>query len=97
LDNTEGVFLVRHGKIRRIVAGDLKKHAGIRAAFVHLTCRMKKPRTKAKTRCNALAVADQDADILERIAMRVIALNISKQRAVITRPKRPEMSRETFH
>jgi hypothetical protein len=58
LDNTKGVFLARHRQIDRIVAGDLKKHTSIRAAFVDLAGRMKKPRTKTEAGCDSPAVAD---------------------------------------
>src|ERR1700676_4043681 len=41
LDDAEGVFLARHLEIGGGVAGDLQEHAGIGAAFVGLSGRMK--------------------------------------------------------
>src|SRR3981189_1162678 len=97
LDNTEGVFLVRHLDIGEVVAGDLQEHAGVRAAFVSLPRRMKKSRPEGEAGRDALAVADQDADILERVAMVLVALHIGEERTIVALSHSFEMRRETFH
>jgi hypothetical protein len=72
-DDAEGVFLVRHLDIGAVVAGYLQVHAGIGPALVSLSGRMKESRSKAEAGGDALAIADQDADILERVAMTSVA------------------------
>ena len=81
----EGVFLVRHVEIGRLVAGDLQEYAGVRPALVSLPGRMKESRPEAETGGDALAVADQDADILKGIAMALVAFDICEQRAIVAR------------
>ena len=83
LDDTEGVFLVRHLEIGGVVAGDLQEHAGVRAALVGLPGRMQEPRSEAEAGGDALAVADQDADILQRVAMALVAFDIGEERAIV--------------
>src|SRR6478736_8140109 len=83
LDDAEGVFLVRHREIGRIVAGDLEEHAGVRAALVGLPRRMQEPWPEAQAGGDALAVADQGADILERLLMAFVAFDIGEERAII--------------
>jgi hypothetical protein len=78
LDDTEGVFLVRHLEIGGVVAGDLKEDAGVRAAFIGLPRRMQETRSEAETGGDALAVADQGADFLERVTMELVALDIGE-------------------
>ncbi len=97
LDDTEGVFLVRYLEIGGIVAGDLQEHAGIRAAFVGLSRRMKEPRSKSEAGGDAFAVADQDADILKSVAMLLVAFDIGEERAIIAVSNSREMCRENLH
>src|SRR5260370_41540096 len=97
LDDTEGVLLVRNLEIARVVAGDLKEHAGVRAAFVGLPRRMKESRSEAEAGGDTFAVADQDADILERISMAFVSFDIGEQCAVVASSNSLEMCRETFH
>ncbi len=97
LDHTEGVSLIRYFEIGGVVAGDLKEHASVRAAFVGLPRRMQEPRSKAEAGGDSLAVADQDADILERISMAFVAFDIGEECAIIACPNSLEMRREIFH
>ena len=97
LDDAEGVFLIRHLEIGGIVAGDLQEHAGVRAALVGLPGRMKEPRPEAEAGGDALAVADQDADILKRVAMVLVAFDIGEERAIVAVSNSREMRREIFH
>ena len=96
LDDAEGVFLVRHLEIGGIVAGDLQEHAGVRAALVGLPRRMQEPRPEAEAGGDALAVADQDADILKRVAMVLVAFDIGEERAIVAFSNTREMCREIF-
>ena len=96
LDDTESVFLVRHLEIGGVVAGDLQEHAGVRAALVGLPGRMQEARPEAEAGGDALAVADQDADVLQRVAMVLVAFDIGEQRAIVAVPNAPEMRREIF-
>ncbi len=97
LDDTERIFLIRHLQIGGIVAGDLQEHAGVRPALVGLARRMKEPRPEAEASGDALAVADQDADILECVAMLLVAFDIGEERAIIPFSNSLEMRREIFH
>src|SRR5271154_6884788 len=97
LDDTEGVFLVRHLEVVGVVASDLQEHAGVRAALVGLPGRMKEPRPKAETGSDPLAITNQDAYILERIAITLIALYIGEQRAIVAPSDSLEMGCEILH
>ena len=83
LDDAEGVFLARHREIVGVVAGDLQEHAAVRPALVGLPGRMQEARPEAEAGGDALAVADQDADVLQRVAMLLVALDIGEQRAIV--------------
>src|SRR5207247_7970889 len=48
LDDTESVFLPRHGQIAGAVTSDLQKNAAVRPAFVGLPGRVQKARTETK-------------------------------------------------
>src|ERR1700729_3428684 len=83
LDDAEGVFLVRHLDIDAVVAGYLQEYAGIGPALVSLSGRMKESRSEAQAGADALAITDQHADILERVAMTSIALDVGEERAIV--------------
>jgi hypothetical protein len=93
LDDAEGVSLARHLEIGGGVAGDLQEHPGIGAAFVRLSGQMKEPRPKAEAGGDTLAIADQDADILQRVAMAGVAFDIGEERAVVVLVYPPEVRR----
>jgi hypothetical protein len=97
LDNTESVFLTRYLDIGRIVASDLQEHAGVRAALVGLPGGMQEPRSEAEAGGDALAVADQDADILERFAVACVAFDVGEEPAIVAFSDSLEMCRKTFH
>src|ERR1700674_5362489 len=58
---------------------------------------MKEPRPEAETSGDAPAVANQNADVLERDLMALIAFDISEQRAIVARLNAPKMRRQNFH
>jgi hypothetical protein len=105
LDGAETVLMPRqppqppqppHIEIGGVVAGDVQKHAGVRAALIGLTGRMEKARSEAETGGDPLAVADHDADRLQRFAVKRIALDISEERAIVPGPQPLEVRREIF-
>src|SRR5579864_4375210 len=97
LDDTEGVFFARYLDIGRIVASDLQEHAGVRTALVGLSGGMQEPRSEAEAGGNPLAVADQDADILERFAVTGVAFDVGEEPTIIAFSDSLEMCRQTFH
>ena len=92
-DHAEGVLLIRHLDIRRVVAGNLQEHSGVRAALVGLPRRMKESRTEAETGGDPLAVADQDTDILQCVAMALVAFDIGEERAIVAFANASEVCR----
>src|SRR5215211_3998674 len=49
LHDTERIFLAWNGKINFVIGSDLQEDSVVAAAFICLSCRMKKSRTKAET------------------------------------------------
>jgi hypothetical protein len=93
LDDAEGIFLARHLEIGGVVASDLQEHPGVGAAFVGLAGRMEESRSKAEAGGDTLAIADQDADILQRVAVAGVAFDIGEERAVVVLVYPPEVRR----
>ena len=83
LDDAKTVFMARYVEVDGIIAGDLQKHPGVGSALISLPGRMEKARSKAETCGDPLAVADRNADRLQRVAVQRIALHIGKKRAII--------------
>ena len=97
LDDPEGIFLVWNREIEGVVAGDLQKNATVRAAFIGLPGRVQEARSEAHAGGDPLAVADEDAQMLQRIAMARVAFHIGEDRTVIAVANAREMGRETLH
>ena len=57
---------------------------------------MEEPRSEAEAGRDALAVADQDADILQGVAMVLVAFDIGEERAIVAGSNSREMCREIF-
>src|SRR5260221_1927692 len=91
LDGAESVFLAGHGKVLRIIAGDLQKDPGIGAALVSLSRRMQEAWAETEAGRDALRIADRAAGGLQRHGMRFVVLDIGEQREVIPAPEPPEM------
>src|SRR5262249_44518635 len=85
LDDAETVFVTRHVEIVGVVAGDLQKHAAVRPSFVGLSGRMEETRPKPDAGRHPLAVTDHYADILQRVAVSPVALDVGEKRAVVAR------------
>src|ERR1700686_1644294 len=58
---------------------------------------MKESRPKAEAGGDALAIADQNANLLQRVAMTDVAFHVGEERAVVALSDPPEMCRQTFH
>ena len=82
------------GEIGGIVAGDLQEDAAVRSALVGLAGRMQEARPEAEAGRHALAVADHDADVLQRVAVLLVALDIGEQRAIVAGVEPREMRLE---
>src|SRR5271169_6745683 len=58
---------------------------------------MKEARPEAEAGSHPLAIADHDADILQRAEVALVALDIGKKRAIIARMEAREMRSERSH
>ncbi len=58
---------------------------------------MKESRAEAETGSNPLAIADQNTNILERVAMALVAFDIGEKRAIVAVSNSREMRRKIFH
>src|SRR5260370_8669479 len=76
LDGAESVFLAGHGKVLRIIAGDLQKDPGIGAALVSLSRRMQEAWAETEAGRDALRIADRAAGGLQPHGMRVVLPHI---------------------
>src|SRR5262249_16189901 len=85
LDDAEAVFVTRHIEIVSIVAGNLQEHPAVRPSFVGLSGRMEETRPEPDAGRHPLAVTDHDADILQRAAVALGALDVGEKRAVVAR------------
>src|SRR5262249_7498968 len=83
LDDPERVSLIRHGKIAGVIARYLKENAGLRPAFVSLSRGMQEARPEAEAGRDALSVTDQNTDVLQRVAMLLVAFDVGQEGAVI--------------
>jgi len=89
-------FLDGNSEVRHFVRCYLEENAGVWAAFVGLSRRMKEPRSKTEAGGDALAVADQGADILQSVAMLLVTFDIGEQRAIIAITNSREMRRQAL-
>src|SRR5260221_13242404 len=94
LDGAESVFLAGHGKVLRIVAGDLQEDPRIGPALVSLSRRMQEAWAETQAGRDALRIADRASGGLQRYGMRFVVLDIGEQREVIPAPEPPEMRLE---
>src|SRR5712692_8680524 len=83
LHHTERVPLARHRHVRRVVAGELEEHAGVRPALVGLARRVQKARAEADARRHAEPVADRAPDRPELGLVRTVHLDVGEQRDVV--------------
>lgn len=74
-DHTKGIFLIRNGKVLRMVGRDLKKYAGVGSALVILAGGVKKARAKTEAGCDFLVVANSVAETLQGFFVLAIALD----------------------
>ena len=65
LDDAKRVFLAGDGNVGGVVAGELEKDAGVRAALVGLTCGMEKARAETKAGGGFFGVANLVTNGLE--------------------------------
>lgn len=85
LDNAEAVGMARHFDVDWIVACNLQKHAGVRAALIGLPRRMLETRPKAKAGGSAGFVADTRAHPGQCLRIRLVALDVGQQRDIVAR------------
>src|SRR5580765_2357439 len=83
-DNPESIFLFGHSQVIRVIAGDLQKDTGVRAAFVGLPGGVQEAWPKSQTGCHALTITHSMADRLQLIFMSTVHFNVSQQRQIIT-------------
>src|SRR5205807_9077667 len=79
----ESVFLARHWEIGSVIAGDLQKDAGIRAAFICLAGGVQEPWAKSQTGGDALAIANGVAHGLQAAFMLTVHLDVGQQSQIV--------------
>src|SRR5882757_7725024 len=84
LDDAEGVFLAGNREIVGVVACDLQEDAAVGPALVGLPGGMQKARAESETCRDALAIAHKSSDFLERLSMQGVALDVGKQREIVS-------------
>src|SRR5215469_6236305 len=84
LDNTECVFLFRHGEVIGVVAGNLQEDTTVRPALVSLARRVQEPRTKSQDCRYFLRVPDQMADGLECRFIAGVHGDVAQEREIIS-------------
>src|SRR6185437_4452524 len=89
--DTKGVFPAGNGQIHSVVASDLQKHTAVWAAFVSLSRGMQKARAETETSGDALAIANDMADFLQRAFIRIIHLDVREHSEVIVDLEAAEM------
>ena len=97
LDDTERIFVIRNIDVGGVVAGDLKENAGVRPALVGLAGRMKEPRPEPEASRDALAVANQDANLVQCVTMLLVTFDIGEECTIIPFSNSLEMRGEIFH
>ena len=95
LDDSEGVFLAGNREIIGVIARDLQEDAAVGPALVGLPGRVQKARAEPKAGRDALAVAHKPSDFLERLSMQGVALDVGKQREIVSFAQTAEMLLET--
>src|SRR5665213_390480 len=85
LDQSKAVGMSGHIYISRVIAGDLQKHTGVRAAFVGLPGRMLEARSETEAGGGTGLVADAGAHRGQGSRVRRIALDIGEQRHIVAR------------
>ena len=83
LDGAEAVLLARDGQILRVVAGNQEEHAGVRSAFVPLARRVQVARAKSDGGRDLFSIANEPANGIERVDVRLIHLDERQHREVV--------------
>src|SRR5215471_5092432 len=91
LDDTKRIFLSRNGKIRSIIACDLKKDAAVRAAFVSLAGGMQKARAESKASGDPLLVANNVTKFLQDFFVFAVHRDVAKNGKIIASDDTSEM------
>src|SRR6267154_717688 len=82
--DAEGIFLAGHGKVGGVIVSDLEKDAGVRAAFVGLSCGMQESRTEAEAGGDFLFVTNDVTEFLKNFFVFGVHGDIGEDGEVIT-------------
>src|SRR5689334_20091926 len=83
LYHTKGKLLSWNGKVKRIIARNLQKYAGVWTALVRLTCRVQESRAETEAGCGALSVANGGAGRLKLLLIGLVHGNVGEQGSII--------------
>ena len=89
--DAECVLLPGHGKIERVIAGELQEDTRIRSTLVRLPRRVQEARSKFHTGRDTLRAEDLIADGLEFALFRAVHLEVGEQREVVAGAKSIQM------
>src|SRR5277367_6134731 len=82
--HAEGILLPGNEDVDRVVASDLQKNAGVRAAFVSLAGGMKEARAKTENGGDFFVVAHGETNGLQRFFMRFVHGDVAEHAEIIT-------------
>ena len=85
LHDSECVFLLRHGKISRVVAGDRQENSAVGTALVGLTGRVQKTGPEPEASGDAFFVANACAQGLQQGLMLRVHFDVGEHGKVIAR------------
>ena len=91
LYGAERVFLIGHGEVGSIVAGDLEKYAAVGATFVSLSCGMQKSRAETEARGEFLFVTNDVTEFLKDFFIFGVHGDVAEDGEVIARASAGEM------
>src|SRR5581483_7880463 len=82
-NDAKRIFLLRYGKILRIIACNLQKDARVRSTFVCLTGGMQKAWAKAQAGCIVLAIPHGMTNVLQPRLVIGVHFDVGEQAEVI--------------
>ena len=91
LHYAERILLPRNLKVLCVVARYLQKHTAIRAAFVCLSRRVEKARTKSQARRDALPISHHSPQVLQQTFILRVHLHIGEHGKIVSGLKSRQM------
>src|SRR5256885_8035949 len=97
LYDAERVLLAGHGKVGGVIVGDLEKDAGVRAAFVGLSCGMQESRAEAEAGGEFLFVTNDVTEFLKNFFVFGVHGDIAENGKVIAGSRAGEVFFQNIH